>query len=293
MKIKWTSQDIDKLISVYPIATHNEIAELFPNRTFLAIRKQAKKLGIKANIKNRFSHLRKFTDDEIKYICDNYYNTNVNEIANTLNKSVFSIRNKVRELSLTATDRRRYWVNDNFFDEQNECSMYWLGFIAADGCVKPYDNAITIQLSIKDTEHLQKLHKIIGGSFKEYGNRACLNIVSKKLIYKLSEYGIGQAKSLTIQFPDKIKNLINHFIRGYFDGDGSVYLNKEVLGYSILGTEHFLKGINNILPNPTTVRKRKDCKIFVTNMHGHKAIENLKWIKQNGTVFLERKWEKV
>ena len=54
---------------------------------------------------------------------------------------------------------------------------------------------------------------------------------SPHLINTLISYGCTPKKSLTLKFPDisifKNMDLIRHFIRGYFDGDGSVFISNE------------------------------------------------------------------
>lgn len=48
---------------------------------------------------------------------------------------------------------------------------------------------------------------------------------SKKSYTDLINKGCGINKSLILKFPDETQvpqNLISHFIRGYFDGDGCV-----------------------------------------------------------------------
>ena len=54
---------------------------------------------------------------------------------------------------------------------------------------------------------------------------------SPHLVETLISYGCTPRKSLTLKFPDfnifKSQSLINHFIRGYFDGDGSVFISNE------------------------------------------------------------------
>lgn len=44
----------------------------------------------------------------------------------------------------------------------------------------------------------------------------------------LSKHGCVPNKSLILKFPTTLPNeLVNDFIRGYFDGDGSVYINNK------------------------------------------------------------------
>lgn len=63
---------------------------------------------------------------------------------------------------------------------------------------------------------------------KEYSR---IQISSKTLTADLLKLGCTPRKSLTLKFPNdgifKSNDLIRHFIRGYFDGDGSVFISME------------------------------------------------------------------
>lgn len=56
-------------------------------------------------------------------------------------------------------------------------------------------------------------------------------ITSKKLAEDLTKYGCHSNKTYDLTFPNKKifanEDLIRHFIRGYFDGDGSVFISAE------------------------------------------------------------------
>ena len=82
----------------------------------------------------------------------------------------------------------------------------------------------------------------------------------------LNKHGCIQNKSLVLQFPTISNSLIPHFIRGYFDGDGSVFiLNKKnynktnsiytALGICICGTFEFLTKMNSYLPIRYSINK--------------------------------------
>lgn len=48
-----------------------------------------------------------------------------------------------------------------------------------------------------------------------------LTLASKYMCNTVEKWGLTQAKTFTINFPDFLpEELIPHFIRGYFDGDG-------------------------------------------------------------------------
>lgn len=113
---------------------------------------------------------------------------------------------------------------------------------------------IELSLKIEDSSHVKKFAKAINKdkvTDKIYRSRCILG--SKHMFNTLTNYGCTTRKSLTLKFPNinifKNKNLIRHFIRGYFDGDGCIsYGNKEHTYpiVSILGTKDFLDGIQKI-----------------------------------------------
>lgn len=70
----------------------------------------------------------------------------------------------------------------------------------------------------------------------------------------LLKLGLYPNKSLTVKFPDIPQKFINHFVRGYFDGDGCIYFEKAMSysGRKIIkrirtiftsGSKLFLKGM--------------------------------------------------
>ena len=142
-------------------------------------------------------------------------------------------------------DRRTYSCNDFSFSELTSEGAYWLGFIAADGCIVEgkKQNRLSIGLATKDFEHLNIFKNDINfdGSIRNtyvkntYKNEekkfemSILNITSQKIsddLYK--NFNITPRKSLTLLPPNlSDTNLIDAFICGYIDGDGSVYLYKD------------------------------------------------------------------
>lgn len=105
---------------------------------------------------------------------------------------------------------------------------YWAGFLAADGCLSKKN--YSIYLRIKDLDHIEKYKIFINSDLKIYYNKnkansimGCITFRSKENWDYLNSIGITPKKSLTFQF----KNELNwDFIRGYFDGDGSISKNE-------------------------------------------------------------------
>lgn len=66
----------------------------------------------------------------------------------------------------------------------------------------------------------------------------------------LKRLGCIERKSLTLDFPTKEqvpREYIWHFIRGYFDGDGSICHCKNSFQVSFVGTENFIKELYKIV----------------------------------------------
>ena len=140
---------------------------------------------------------------------------------------------KVKTNTVSEAQRIRFF-NESFFETiDTEEKAYWLGFITADGCVHDR-NYITIGLQERDKNHLEKFVKCIGGDHPikvidvklhdKWFRSARLSIYSKQMKNDLINLGVTQRKSFTakpcIQVPEE---LLRHYWRGVFDGDGGIY----------------------------------------------------------------------
>ncbi len=128
----------------------------------------------------------------------------------------------------------KYRVNENFFDKWNPVMAYVLGYWYADGSMYPsvrgsYINVTSIDRStiekIKNwlsSEHtIRKDERSTGANNK---TRFVLRIGNKSLYNSLIRLGLYPSKSLSVRLPPIPNKFFSHFVRGYFDGDGCVYL---------------------------------------------------------------------
>lgn len=157
----------------------------------------------------------------------------------------------------------RYSHNETFFDKDTPESFYWAGFMAADGCIKEKSNSkiVSIGLAIKDYNHLQKFKdtvKFTGPISTKTDNKSVeINIYSIKLAQALKRFNVVPRKTHIYDFPEWLEDhpLVNHFMRGYNDGDGGFYLRDpykkgrkiKQLWFEIRGNQHFLQIFNKIL----------------------------------------------
>ena len=146
------------------------------------------------------------------------------------------INNNIHIRSLAEANRansinvRKYGVNDDYFDNESSNMAYILGFLAADGTVAKNGNRIKIGLSSVDRKFLELIKEELGAESNildyETSNGYMVSefsFTSQKIKQKLTEYNIVPGKTETFTFPINLsKKYWVDFIRGYFDGDGSV-----------------------------------------------------------------------
>lgn len=193
---------------------------------------------------------------------------------------------------------------DFFKQIDTEEKAYWLGFIAADGNIAKDFSCCSIELKQSDFEHLQKFAKcfddyyVVKKCARKYPS-AKIQITCKQCCYDLQQYGITPNKSLTLQVvTDKIPHDLQiHYIRGYFDGDGSIFCThpNRISGYSydewgcnFVGAKHTLQFIQNYFHLSNKIRRKGKC--FELDINGIlPAYDILSLMYKNASIYLERK----
>ncbi len=119
-------------------------------------------------------------------------------------------------------------LNDNIFDNINSVEKaYLLGWIASDGSINK-NNSITIAIHNKDKDCLFNLKELICSDLEikiKNDSMIYFTINSKKIVNNICEYlNISPgSKHNKIELPKfKNKKLTWAFLRGFFDGDGSI-----------------------------------------------------------------------
>lgn len=116
-------------------------------------------------------------------------------------------------------------INEDFFNNWSHRMAYVLGLIITDGCIS---KAGTVALSINDKDLLEKIKKAMSSKHKITSSRRqkglyCFYFTRERLAKKLNNLGVIPRKSLTVKLPKVPQEYLPDFIRGVFDGDGSVY----------------------------------------------------------------------
>lgn len=212
---------------------------------------------------------------------------------------------------------RIYHSDECFFDNilATEEQAYILGFIYADGCVLPEKQTLSIALATKDSDFLSGIKNIIAPDTdikaslrnkKGHDPKGAvrLSVYSKHLTERLQDLGIVKSRG---QFPKLLPALdscvYSHFIRGLFDGDGSIdwrikkNKNLPTLRIRFLGQEDILFWIRDVLKEKAQANGYPS--VFPrTGIYGldyggtQQSIQVAQWIYQDAHLFMERKRDK-
>jgi len=193
--------------------------------------------------------------------------------------------------------KRTNQIKEDVFDEINEESAYWIGFILADGNIyypEKRSKQLNFGLKESDWEHLEKFKKFIGSNKSLYYNNKAvfLSIYSNRIVDKLEEYGITQKKSLTAKVPEILKNN-RHFWRGLVDGDGWVTFHK--IGHPVIGLCGTLDVVNNFsefIGKSMKIQQRDLNKNFAEIQYTTTSAKTIgRYLYENSIIHLIRKYE--
>ena len=131
---------------------------------------------------------------------------------------------------------KKWEINDLSFSEvSDELTAYCLGFFYADGNLTNKEKSFTFKLNLHKDDVIilnffKKLLKTNSPIKVDKRGYVLLCINNKNIYLNLEKLGLTSAKTFKIKFPtsDQVPDhLIHHFIRGYFDGDGSFHIPKN------------------------------------------------------------------
>lgn len=277
----------------------------------------------------------KISDEEIKRL---YLNGNslydIAKIAQDT-KGVMALRKRLQDLGVDTSKNmkkyslkiskssKQYLVDEHVFDViDTEEKAYWLGFLFADGYNHQTKNCIALRLQEEDVEILEKFKTFLKTNVPIYSFVRTTRVSKTKKIYKevnicspymsnkLASLGCVQGKTYTLEFPKWLNpKLYNHFIRGYFDGDGCFSVKdrldrRKTYGKSMrfqvtfTGRFEFIKECEKIISENTGINLGK-IQTFKNNYavalhYGGKnqTKKVLDYLYTNATIYLQRKYKK-
>lgn len=248
----------------------------------------------------------KYSKSKVDYIVKEYKKGKTQkDIAKELKTYNTTIRRiLLREnIEVLGNDKQQAIVKHNpFLDLNDDETLYWLGYLIADGNVSLKRNRINISTN-KDPQHLEKyisflkapvkLNKQLNKKFSCY--EYSVNFANKEVKTYLISLGITPKKSLDIflKFP-----ISYSLLRGVIDGDGHIRKYRET--YSTIelasGSPCFLQQIERFLKNDNIYSyiKQTTPNLWILRItHKKEVIKLIHKLYNNASVFLERKKQNI
>lgn len=197
------------------------------------------------------------SEQSIKLMYLDGYGSSV--IGNVLGISKDTVSYTIRKLGIARSRLgaiTKYDIDDRFFDTiDSPEKAYFLGWLFSDGSISGHTIRISLKADDGNLLVLSKLNKIIKSNrpIKTYTDklgykRVVLSISNKNLSCSLKTLGMNGNKTFNCHYPNIPDFLDSHFIRGYFDGDGSLSRFKDLrFVYGLVGTTDFLEGMKVVL----------------------------------------------
>lgn len=252
-----------------------------------------------------------------------YFNCSNTTIQKQLKRDGYTLRNAFEA-------NKRFHINEDYFDIiDTEEKAYWLGFLYADGCNNEKYNKVRLSLAEQDKEIVERFSYTIFGEdrVKHYKRPQRKNgqdlfyitICNHHISKQLAKLGCVQNKTFKLLFPEWLNvKLYNHFVRGYFDGDGCLSLysgirksraknpdplkvfTQQKAGIYIVSTLEFLTFVSKYIKQQFDVNsyfskrhKNRDNNNFTIAITGNNQVKKvLDWLYKDATIYLERKYKK-
>lgn len=174
----------------------------------------------------------KWTENDIKYLIENYPKLTIGEISTNLSYKYHTVQHQIRKLGIESRKNKKY--NVKTFSLNNKEDLYLMGFLWADGYL--HDELNRLELSIL-TDDYKDISELIDENCWAIYHRDRKNRKSQTSIglYRedvcnvfRTEYNYTEKSYVCPNFLEQIPNdLLMYFMRGFFDGDGCFYLSKD------------------------------------------------------------------
>ena len=234
-----------------------------------------------------------------------------NKIAQANDLAANSVNRYIRKYNLkpqTVEPAITLELNHSFFEViDTEEKAYWLGFMMADGyIIKRKTKAkymIGLKLQEKDALHVERFKEAletnaiirnINGKRNGKINKAReITFYSQQMGEDLIRHGVIPNKTGKEVVPKTVPDeLMKHFVRGYFDGDG----NSSNGIFNVCCSHFMIEALKNILDNEGVKKEaiyvydRKKEQVMQVNKR--EEVEKIAlWLYKDATIYLERKKE--
>lgn len=250
---------------------------------------------------------------QISDICKRYIDGNETtiEIAKDYNVCDASIAKVLREngVIIRKAARRSNIKNHDYFEViDSPDKAYFLGWMITDGSVVDHGtrpgraDTISLEIHNKDRYILERFADCLGASIdvvkdETKRNNCYIRFSSEKMSLDLSKYGVVPRKTWIQYLPELSDALMPHLLRGVFDGNGTITIDKH--GYhhiGFYGSEALCTQITDLLSDKLNLRKSKVSKSTCYHAwYGSKEAEKKIFhymYDDCGDLFLQRKYAK-
>lgn len=278
------------------------------NRNNSSIGRYLKKIGLKATYSKC-----ELSDDEKQKIREMYKEGCTARQILLLYSSKISTENTIMSVVKEVNINRKRGVpshcNEDYFSSiDTESKAYFLGLFLTDGNVHLLNRnteQYVVQIALKNEDFyiLEKFKKEIESSnivrnyCKNNRNEALFAVSSLKMAQDLKRWGVYPNKTFSAELNYNIpKNLFRHYIRGIFDGDGTVFISKGYVKYGFYGTHQLVNQVQQWLIKEIGISCNKvfdkDTVSFVTYQKKNDVKNFYHLIYDNANVYLTRKKQK-
>lgn len=194
-----------------------------------------------------------------------------------------------------------YNINTHYFDIIDcEHKAYWLGLLTSDGFVN--DKEISICLKKDDIELIEKFRNDLSSEHPIKTNKdgnPVFTVCCRGLCKALKSYGLHNRKSWNLDINSIINKIPseyeNHFLRGLFDGDGSIryynyqYLSKPQYHFGYTGLQNVCEYIQNKFGIKRKLIHEGNVTYTLVTRNQDKIMEIFNYLYKDATIYLSRK----
>lgn len=260
------------------------------------------------------------TEAEKDYIVDVYFShkdKKTSELREYLGISQRAMLSVFKERNIASKRKNRYRLNEHYFENiDTPAKAYFLGLIYADGYLgEPGIDNLSLSLNdhhilkafAKELEYDGEIKKTKKGGYENSKEGFRINFSSTIMANDLRRHGLYSNKSLTLsRIPSINKNLKRDFLRGYFDGDGSVVFSRNTrvfkektyeykkLTINLIATHEMIQDIVNTfnIKSYHVVDSKTSGLAYLQICKKAIVIELYNLMYQDADVFLDRKYQK-
>lgn len=266
-----------------------------------------------------------FTEEQVKDIITAYQNgessVSIGKRYGITHKPILKVLHQNGIVVDSSRSKRKYGLEESYFDcIDTPSKAYIFGLLCADGSICRKKDTVSICLEEGDYYILEQIRQelksekelefIDNSEKKDYGynykNQFRLVVFSSYMCDALISKGMVENKSWNLEYPDCINDLLlKHFVRGYFDGNGSYCPHITKKGkfqplITITSTNNFCKGLRDKLKETLNIPCGNvydaSCHNGTTKVLSFSGANQVKrfldWMYEDAEMYLVRKYEK-